>query len=181
MIGKRLRIHLAKPRTVAPTIDRRNAGRLAFGWFCLQLAELFLDRCKTTEQPPLRFADPSRQSILFPSLADAAREAPRTLPSLRRSTVRRFYGELERGRLDYHAGDPREPSPYAIHSEASRKRIPIGGSGESESARCEKLKQKGPPCSNQSPQPLPPNLPTPRPFPSTPQKLPTFPLVPLAL
>src|SRR5260370_26531850 len=138
MIGKRLRIHLAKPRTVAPTIDRRNAGRLAFGWFCLQLADLFLDRCKTTEQTPLRFADPSRQSVLFPNLADAAQEALRTLPSLRRSTVRRFYGELERGRLDYHGGDPREPSPYAIRLEVSRKRIPIGGSRENKSTRCEK-------------------------------------------
>src|SRR5258708_20639037 len=88
-------------------------------------------------------ADPSRQSSLFPDLGDAGSEALRTSPSLDWLAVGRFYGERERGRLDCHAGDPRGPSPSAIRPEASRKRIPGGGSGESESAVRENCNQSG--------------------------------------
>src|SRR6202158_1187822 len=138
-----------------------------------------LAQSKTTWPRLLQFAGPSRQSILFPNLADAARVSLRTLPSPHWSAVGRFYDERERDHLGYRASDPREPFPTAIRPEVSRNRTPGGDCGESESAVCESANQSVRPSPNQRPQPLSHSLPALRAFPLRHRSLPSSLPVPL--
>src|ERR1700674_1563843 len=81
------------PHTSIRASDRRNASELSFRRVCLQKRARIrhLGDFEIIWQPLLRFADPSRPSILIPNRAGAARAGWRTGWSLRWSVVGKFY------------------------------------------------------------------------------------------